>query len=503
MVSDVRPLTAYQHPLRSGTEKIMSVKLPVAPITLTALPRWLTWLTSFTYLCFALYMTLNLTTPSWRYGPFAWLPLFHLHEWMGAPVAVGVFNLLPLIIVAGWGVTLWGRWHFHRRPFNFGQWHLTLPFLLFTSWGMFSLDLAPTRRTFLQGMGLALAWLVYLYAINEKRDWSRPLLIILVGQSLVALAQFFHQADMGLVGLGELPLNPAFSGITVLGARGTRWLRAYGLTTHPNQLGALLTALLLILIPAWIKVGCKLNSHRITFFYTLAIGLGLGGLYVSFSRSAWLALAGGLFVLGAAAFYQRPRFSLPPKTFLYHLAAALLPLLCLVLFYGDLALSRFINLEQSLEATSIHDRVDAVGLARQVIELNWKTGVGLGNYYDYAKGLDAAAFTVHNIPLLMFAELGLPGLLLWFWFALTPFLAIFPLSILRRITLSPHLPFTLSPPHLVNLSQLAPWVAMLIIGLFDVTLWLTTHWQTAILFGLFLAHLNHPLSVPALIAAKT
>lgn len=480
----------------------MSVKPSVAPTTLTALPRWLTWLSHFIYTCFALYVTLNLTTPSWRYGPFAWLPLFRLNEWMGAPVVVGVLNLLPVVIVAGWGFTLWGRWHFQRQPLNLGQWHITLPFLLFTFWGVLSLDPAPTRRTFLQGIGLALAWLIYLYAINEKRDWSRPLLVILIVQSLVALGQFFYQADMGLIGLGELPLNPAFSGITVLGARGTRWLRAYGLTTHPNQLGALLTALLLILIPAWIKVGYKLNSRWMTFFYTVAISLGIAGLYVSFSRSAWLALGGGLLVLFAVAFYQRPRFSLPPKPFLYHLVAALLPLICLVLFYGDLALSRFTNLEQSLEATSIHDRVDAVGLARQVIELNWKTGVGLGNYYDYAKGLDAAAFTVHNIPLLMLAELGLPGGLLWLWFIAAPFIPIFtPLSP-RHIPPLPHSPITLSSPHLTTLSQLAPWVAMLIIGLFDVTLWLTTHWQTALVFGLLLAHLNNPLCPSYFLEAK-
>jgi hypothetical protein len=34
---------------------------------------------------------------------------------------------------------------------------------------------------------------------------------------------------------------------------------------------------------------------------------------------------------------------------------------------------------------------------------------------------------------------------------------------------------------------------MIIIGLFDVTLWLTGHWQTAIVFGLLLAHLQKPL----------
>lgn len=433
---------------------------------------------------FALYLILNLITPSWRYGPFAWFPLLRLEEWAGAPVALGVFNLLPLVIILGWSIQMWQLRQQSHNMLDLGQRPISLPFFLFTLWGLLSLDPTLTRRTFLQGMGLVLSWLVYLYLINHRRDWSRPLLIITFCQSLVALGQFFSQKDLGLTLLGELPLNPAFTGVTVLSARGVHWLRAYGLTMHPNLLGSLLTVMLLLLIPAWQN---QLREHKrslMNLIFPLIIGLGLAGLFVSFSRSAWLAFLVGFVIwkIGSTLSWPSPKQATTHPTHnarsvvttLAPYGFAFLMLALCFFFYGDLALSRLSNFDQPLEATSINERMKAIKLAQEVIVMNWQRGVGLGNYADYAKGLDEAAFTVHNIPLLMLAELGLPGGLLWLWLILAPFF----LALNSRLTLS----------------QLAPWSAMLVIGLFDVTLWLTTHWQTAILFALLLAHFNSALS---------
>lgn len=447
---------------------------------------------------FALYLCLNLTTPSWRYGPFTWIPLYAIPELSGAPVVLGVFNLLPLIIALCWGVSIWHNRQ-EGKPFNLGQRHLTLPLLAFTIWGVLSLDPSLTRRTFLQGLGLMLGWFVYLYTLNERRDWSRPLLFILISQSLVALGQFFAQHDLGLTALGELPLNPAFSGISVLGARGTRWLRAYGLTTHPNQLGGLLTTLLLILIPGWFARFPAKRAKPEFYVYSIALALGAAALFVSFSRSAWLACLGGLALWG---FGQRRQWlsvwQNQRSTRLRQFASVLLILLpaaLLFLGYNDLILSRVTNLDQPLEATSVNDRLTAIQLAQKVIRLNWVIGVGLGNYADYARQLDASAFTVHNIPLLMWAELGLPGGLLWLWLVAAPFLPLAHHAADRLTKTKPHQPSALTPhSSLLNPSQLAPWIAMIIIGLFDVTLWLTGHWQTAILFGLLLTHLHYPLT---------
>ena len=513
---------------------------------------------------FALYLCLNLTTPSWRYGPFTWIPLLTIPELSGAPVVLGLFNLLPLIIILSWGITVWNRWR-EGQPFNLGQRHITLPLLAFTLWGILSLDPALTRRTFLQGLGLGLGWFVYLYLLNNRRNWSRPLLVILIIQSTVALGQFLTQHDLGLTSLGELPLNPVFSGVSVLSARGIRWLRAYGLTTQSNQLGALFAVLLLILIPAWHN---QTRPRSEQFLYNLGISLGAAALFVTFSRSAWIACLAGLSIWAVGQ--RRPWLSAwhtHRQTLLRRIGFSLLiflPAILLALLYGDLVLSRVTNLDQPLEATSVNDRLTAMELAQKVISLNWVMGVGLGNYADYARQLDANAFTVHNIPLLMLAELGLPGGLLWLWLVTAPFLpltqklftkeyqtqntqssalspqhsalspqhsalspqhsALSPQSSVlspqssvlnpqssvlspqssvlnpqssilspQSSVLSPQ-PSILSPQHSPpTAAQLAPWIAMIIIGLFDVTLWLTGHWQTAIVFGLLLAHLQKPL----------
>ena len=458
------------HPTTNAPAKFLPPLIPGQPLR------------RLVHIAFALYLILSLITPSWRYGPFTWFPLLHLEEWAGAPVAIGVFNLLPLVIIIGWGIQIWQVRQPGHNGFDLGQKAISLPFFLFTLWGLLSLDPELSRRTFMQGMGLVLTWLVYLYLINHRRDWSRPLLIITLCQSLVALGQFFSQKDLGLTLLGELPLNPAFTGITVLSARGVHWLRAYGLTMHPNLLGSILTVMLLLLLPAWQTHLREQKRNVMNVVFPLVIGLGVAGLFVSFSRSAWLAFLVGFVVwkIGATRFSPHLKQGSNPVskgwsavfTRLPYIFALLLLALCLF-FYGDLALSRLSNFDQPLEATSINERMEAIKLAQQVIHANWGWGVGLGNYADYARELDAAALTVHNIPLLMLAELGLPGGLLWLWFILAPFF----LALNRR------LPW----------SQLAPWSAMLVIGLFDVTLWLTTHWQTAILFALLLAHLHTPV----------
>jgi hypothetical protein len=78
---------------------------------------------------------------------------------------------------------------------------------------------------------------------------------------------------------------------------------------------------------------------------------------------------------------------------------------------------------------------------------------------------------VHNVPLLVTAELGLIGFLLLLWLTL---------SGLR------------SRP-----AALAPWLAVLIIGFFDITLWLTSSWQTAVLFAFIAANLSQDITLTA------
>jgi hypothetical protein len=429
---------------------------------------------TITKISFTLFLILSLTTPSWRGGPFRWWPLWHFPLLAGAPVAIGPFNLLPLFIALGWFVTRW--WRGAKRPvWQWGITGLTLPLLGFTILGLLSLEPDLTRRTFTQGGGLALFWLVYLFVLNERPFLPLPLLIITFTQGTVAIVQFALQRDLGLVDWGELPLNPAFEGITVLYARNQPWLRAYGLTAHPNLLGAILAMLLLWLLPL---IG-RWHGWR-QFLLILAVSVGLMGLFASFSRSAWLAFGVGLLVW--LIWYRRPSIQAQPREkrpFSLIRTIPLIPLLFLLIFNYDLALSRLVDLKTPIEATSLNERLSDGRLALQLIQQHPWRGVGLGNYELAAQRLDATARRVHNVPLYVTAELGLPAALLWLWLMVAPFIQ-YP-----------------KKPDKALLSRSMPliaWSAMLVMNMFDTMVWWSSNWQTAVLFALLAAQTSQSLT---------
>ena len=132
-----------------------------------------------------------------------------------------------------------------------------------------------------------------------------------------------------------------------------------------------------------------------------------------------------------------------------------------------MVLSRVTNLDSEIEATSINQRFSDWRLALTIISQNPIVGTGLGQYVFAAKNINPFAINVHSIPLLVTAELGIGGLLLYLWLAV---------SGLRS-----------------RVDALAPWIAVLIIGLFDLTLWLTGNWQTSIIFAFIVANLSQDI----------
>jgi O-antigen ligase len=147
----------------------------------------------------------------------------------------------------------------------------------------------------------------------------------------------------------------------------------------------------------------------------------------------------------------------------------------LLFAYRDLVFSRLFALDTPTEAQSISDRQRDAALAVTVIRGAPLTGVGLGEYLVAAQRLDADAARVHNVPLLVTAELGLPGLLLWLWLMAAPFWLWLRRGAAARSYAE------IGP-------RLAPWVAMLVINTFDTTLWLSGNWQTSFLFALVAAN---------------
>jgi hypothetical protein len=409
-----------------------------------------------------------LTTPSWRGGTFSWLPLIQISDLAGVPSSFGVPVLVPFAYAAAWAVHLFFNWRSGAGlRWTWGRFGVTVPLLLLTLLGVVTLLRAPPRTIYIQAGGLLILWTLYLYLLNRRPNIVWPLAIVVAIQTTVALAQFVTQDDLGLLELGELPLDPEQPGIIVLFARGQRWLRAYGLTSHPNQLGAMLATILLLLLPA-----LKCSRGHVRRLLVVVFAAGVLGLLASFSRAAILGFLAGLASWlffearqGSVSFSRNQLRKMLRSPWLWLVTAGFVALLIL---FGDLALSRILGLDSTVEAISLLQRFTDWRLALTLIAGQPIRGVGLGQYIIAAQRLSPFAVTVHNVPLLVTAELGIGGLVALLWLTI---------SGLR------------SRP-----AGLAPWIAVLIIGFFDVTLWLTGNWQTAVLFSLIAANLSQDVT---------
>jgi hypothetical protein len=348
-------------------------------------------------------------------GPFAWLPLpIAWQDWQ-----IGVLSLLPVLVVAGW-------WLARNYPqitqikdkpvqsvaLNWGETAVTLPLAAFSLLILVRLTAGTAHLAAMLG----LCWFVYLFLVNHpgwQQEWLwRVLAGALLVQGGVAVAQFLLQRELGLGWMGEPTLDLLVEGTSVAERDGQNWLRAYGLNSHPNQLGLLLMAFCLLLWPFRYRAQSWWRG-----LFWLGLAAGAAGLLVSLSRSAWAGL-----LLGGLVFVaQRRRMGpLLRRELALPLAVLVAGVLLFTLAYGDVMAGRFLALDSPLESRSLWERQRDLALAWQLLGERPFLGVGLGQYLPTAAAIDPYAALVHNVPLLIGAELGLAALALWLIFWLWP-----------------------------------------------------------------------------------
>ncbi len=280
---------------------------------------------------------------------------------------------LLLLTLGLWGLSL----AMDSRSISAGPALLWAPIAGFTAVGglssAFSVD--PALSLY-HTVRLAALFALYLYVVNEIR--SLKLLVWPVAlqaglQSVIAIGQLYAQRSLGLQLLGEHLLDPAWSGVSVVGAQGTRILRAYGLSDHPNLLGGTLTFALLLLIASYATGG------RRSRWLLLAIAVSFAGLLATFSRAAWLGLAVGLLFLWLMLRRHEPG-SERRLLFVFVIVEALV-ILFLLRYPGAVA-SR-LGLADAfavnpLESRSLSERGTLNAATNEVFAENALTGTGLG-----------------------------------------------------------------------------------------------------------------------------
>jgi O-antigen ligase len=337
----------------------------------------------------------------------------------------------------------------------------TVPLLALVGWGVLTV---PTALSPALAAYTALRWLaaaaVYLAVARGDAAPDRLVTVFMAGLGLhvlIGLAQVWGQHPVGLP--GEQALEPSTAGAAIVEVGGTRWLRAYGLTYHPNVLGGFLVSALLLGLPL-------LDRSRMRGLWWL---LWLG-LLITFSRSAWLALAlAAPLVVG----WLHRRWAPLRRPLLVTLAgAALIAALWVTLFAGQLV-TRLRPMGAGTERRSIVERGALQAAALEMIAAHPLTGVGAGNAPLAMVGTEMPfpPQPSHNLPLLLAAELGVLGGGLWLCLWLAP-----GAVLLRRL-------------HRANpwaVAVTGAWLAMGIIGLWDSYPWALNAGRllTAALLGL-------------------
>lgn len=367
-----------------------------------------------------------------------------------------------------------------------------------------SLALISAWRLFL----MALAFVLARYGDVSMRKTISIFLLSMSIQASLALSQWAGQyiAPSTLLGIAEH--DPARWGTFVLKTEGGRFLRAYGGFEHPNVLGGALAVA--ILFGVWLSVTAKRVSSRAVFLGMTA--LMSFALVFTLSRSGWMGFGIGVFFflilssycapfvrgsggsgteentfshqllsIGAhvrkniffcsfrLSWLQRNCLSLDVAKQSFRTTLVIMILSFSIAFFlvCDIALSRFSEGTLAREG-SLSDRALYFEQALSVIREHLVLGVGGGNFTAFTRerlpsaGTFVGAFQpVHMVPVLVFAELGAVGFVL---FAL-PLLCWFVSAWKRRNALSMAIFCTLLPMLLLDHWLWSGHFGMMFLGL--------------------------------------
>lgn len=341
----------------------------------------------------------------------SWSPVRQL-SLDGGRSSVSLIIFLPVLSVLSW--LAYRRCSNTHREIIWGHWGFVLPVTLLWATAMLSVcgraSCDPAGLLRLIALLLQVAW-VYLLIINERFNWFRIVVGIVSVQASVAVVQFVTQGDLGLRLLGEPALNPAESGISIVMRDGERWLRGYGLTTHPNTL-------VRILLPCFFLLLIAMRQRPSRLYQVVgaaALALAYAGTLTTLSRWGALCLLLGLAIAWLPAVVDirhKTRSPVPGKWI-----GIILPILLItVVFigeYGNTITGRVVNLDTPTEQLSIWERQRDTTIGLDLFQRNLLWGIGFGQYAEMARSEDVWAEIVHSVPLLWGVELGIVGLLLW------------------------------------------------------------------------------------------
>jgi hypothetical protein len=239
----------------------------------------------------------------------------------------------------------------------------------------------------------------------QTQLFFKTLFVSSVFVSLLAIAQFFLGRTIGgpFYFFGERAFNISSPGIALVRIFGSDHLRAYSIFSHPNSLAGFLAITLILLIS---RSAPKTFALRV-----IGLGIIVAGIVLTFSLSAF---AGLVFCAAAYLLFIISRFSGRLSYFVligYFILSLALPKI------SGLLLDEKVNSLRS----DIFERLELSSASGKMAFSSPVFGTGLNTFVINVSKIKVGESPiwllqpVHNLPLLVFSEAGLVGLVILYF----------------------------------------------------------------------------------------
>lgn len=338
----------------------------------------------------------------------------------GEPTSFGVFGLY---VVEAFIAIVFGFQFLRQRAdvFTGTTWKSLYYFLGFAFFSLGFSSVALVGWFFM--IHVVSAAMLFFLLTDKQTDLlhvSRLLLLGLLVPVMFGWAQVLTGSAGATTIFGIAAKEAATPGVSVIATEAGRLLRAHGTYPHPNVFGG------------WLLFGLLLSVWRFGLVETKWLRLEVGvlvcvfssTLLVTFSRSAWLGLVLAIIFFVGHSLWKRQRIDLHLKRLF---AVGLLAFVVTGAFFHQQVLARFTP-SLPLETISLEERSDQYQDFPHVFLQKPLFGVGPGSYVfalsqQYPEREVWAYQPVHNVSLLLLAELGMIGFaaFLYLLFSLNPF----------------------------------------------------------------------------------
>ena len=301
---------------------------------------------------------------------------------------------------------------------------------LFLVFALISIFNAPyekdlSRLSRVSSLFFALLFFILATAFSSKDLVKNILLIICIialFESSLAIYQYFSQKPFGLYKLGE----PKFLKNIEMCSRipsyyGKKWLfeyfktdsvrllRSYGSFSHPNILSSFFMTSILSSLFFWVK-----QKPFYKTIFSLLIIIQITALFLTFSRAGSAAT----FLTSFSLIVFMKEINVRSKV-LHLIALLAFFLINVTVFYPVQSKRGSFSIENNFSKGSNSERMSCNRLAVRIIKKHYFLGIGFDHFMKNAKHFKfenekfKITATIHNIYLLIAAEIGLPGLLLF------------------------------------------------------------------------------------------